>query len=297
LASEDRSFKSFNRVVSHVLEFRKSCLPLAFSIFLTINQSTNQLINYFRDSGIPILTFNLFSVTIYNMENSNEQFSKGKLIIMVCARFIPAFLVLSAMFLIPAGTFAYWEAWAYMAVLFIPMFFVFIYLIKKDPELLARRMKVKEKEEEQKLIIKLSYIPFLISFLLPGFDKRFGWSNMPLGVVVIADILVLLGYGIFFLVLKENPYASRIVEVEPKQTVITSGPYEKVRHPMYSGVLLLYIFTPLALGSYWAVIPAMFTIPVIVARILNEEEVLSRDLEGYEEYMQKTRYRLIPGIW
>jgi len=135
---------------------------------------------------------------------------------MVCARFIPGFLVLLAMFLIPAGTFAYGEAWLYMSTLFIPMFFVFIYLIKNEPDLLARRMKMKEKEAEQKLIIKLSYIPFLIAFLLPGFDKRFGWSHVPVGVVVISDILVLLGYGIFFLVIKENPYASRIVEVEPE---------------------------------------------------------------------------------
>jgi len=216
---------------------------------------------------------------------------------MVCARFIPGVIVLGAMFLIPAGTFGYWEAWTYIAVLFIPMFFVFIYLIKNEPELLARRMKMKEKETEQKLIIKLSYIPFLIAFLLPGFDRRFGWSNVPAVVVVIADILVLISYGIFFLVLKENPYASRIVEVEPEQTVITSGPYAKVRHPMYSVVLTMYLFSPLALGSYWAIIPMIFIIPLIVARILNEEEVLVRDLDGYEEYIQKTRYRLIPGIW
>ncbi len=231
------------------------------------------------------------------MGNTNKQISKGRLIIMVCARFIPGVIVLGAMFLIPAGTFGYWEAWTYIAVLFIPMFFVFIYLIKNEPELLARRMKMKEKETEQKLIIKLSYIPFLIAFLLPGFDRRFGWSNVPAVVVVIADILVLISYGIFFLVLKENPYASRIVEVEPEQTVITSGPYAKVRHPMYSVVLTMYLFSPLALGSYWAIIPMIFIIPLIVARILNEEEVLVRDLDGYEEYIQKTRYRLIPGIW
>ena len=216
---------------------------------------------------------------------------------MVCVRFIPGFFVLGGMFFLPAGTFAYWEAWTYIAVLFIPMFFVFIYLVKKEPELLARRMKMKEKEAEQKLIIKLSYIPFLVAFLLPGLDKRFGWSNVPVVVVLIADILVLISYGIFFLVIKENPYASRIVEVEPEQTVITSGPYAKVRHPMYSVVLTMYLFSPLALGSYWAIIPIIFIIPLIVARILNEEKVLLRDLDGYEEYMQKTRYRLIPGIW
>jgi protein-S-isoprenylcysteine O-methyltransferase Ste14 len=231
------------------------------------------------------------------MEKSNEQISKGNLIITVSIRLLTGIIVLAAMFFIPAGTFAYWEAWAYMSTLFIPMFFVFIYLIKNEPDLLARRMKMKEKEAEQKLIIKLSYIPFLISFLLPGFDNRFGWSNVPAVVVVISDISVLISYGIFFLVLKENPYASRIVEVEPEQKVITSGPYAKVRHPMYSVVLLMYILSPLALGSYWAIIPMILIIPVIVARILNEEKVLARDLDGYKEYMQKTRSRLFPGIW
>jgi protein-S-isoprenylcysteine O-methyltransferase Ste14 len=158
-------------------------------------------------------------------------------------------------------------------------------------------MKMKEKEREQKLIIKISYIPFFFAFLLPGFDKRFGWSDVPAAIVILADILVFISYCIFFLVLKENSYASRIVEVSPGQKVITSGPYAKVRHPMYSVVLSMYILSPLALGSYWAVIPIIFIIPVIVARIFNEEKVLTRDLNGYKEYTQKTRYRLIPGIW
>jgi len=231
------------------------------------------------------------------MEKSKEKISKSKLTVVVFIRLLTGIIALAGMFFLTAGTFAYPEAWLYMSTLFIPMFFVFIYLIKNDPDLLARRMKMKEKEKEQKLIIKISYIPFLIAFLLPGFDNRFEWSNVPEAVVIFADILVLISYGIFFLVLKENPYASRIVEVEPEQTVISSGPYAKVRHPMYSVVLLMYIFSPLALGSYWAIIPMILIIPVIVARILNEEKVLVRDLNGYKEYMQKTRYRLIPGIW
>jgi protein-S-isoprenylcysteine O-methyltransferase Ste14 len=177
------------------------------------------------------------------------------------------------------------------------MLLVLIYLLKNDPGLLERRMKMREREAEQKLIVKLSYFHFLLAFLLPGFDKRFGWSNVPAGAVVIADILVLLGYGTFFLVLRENRYASRIIEVEQGQKVISSGPYAMVRHPMYLGLLLLYIFSPLALGSYWAMIPAILIIPIIVARIRNEESVLARDLGGYQEYMQKIRYRLIPGIW
>ncbi len=228
---------------------------------------------------------------------SNTQISQAELIKMVIVRFLGALLVLSAMFFLPAGTWAYWEAWVYLAILFIPMLFVLIYLLKNEPELLVRRMRLREKEEQQKLIIKLSYIPFLLAYLLPGFDKRFGWSNVPVWVVVVADILVLLGYGLIFLVFRENRYASRIVEVEQGQTVISSGPYAVIRHPMYLGAILLYVLSPLALGSYWAMIPSILIIPVIVARIWNEESVLARDLKGYQEYMQKTRYRLIPGLW
>lgn len=215
----------------------------------------------------------------------------------VLSRFLMAILALGVLFFLPAGTFVYWQAWVYLVLLFGFMFSVLRYLLKNDPELLARRMKFKEKEAEQKLIIKLSYIPFFLAFVIPGFDIRFGWSNLPWGVVIAADILAFFGYIIVILVFRENRYASRVVEVEEEQTVIQSGPYARVRHPMYVGVLLLYIFSPLALGSWWAVLPALITIPVIVARILNEEKVLVRDLKGYPEYMQKVRWRLIPGIW
>ena len=228
---------------------------------------------------------------------SSTQISQAELIKLVIVRFLVVLLALSAMFFLPAGTWAYWEAWVYLAILFIPVFFVLIYLLKNEPELLVRRMRLREKEAQQKLIIKLSYIPFLLAYLLPGFDKRFGWSNMPVGVVVAADILVLLGYGLIVLVFRENRYASRIVEVEQGQNVISSGPYAMIRHPMYLGAILLYVLSPLALGSYWAMIPSILIIPVIVARIWNEESVLARDLKGYQEYMQKTRYRLIPGLW
>jgi len=216
---------------------------------------------------------------------------------MVYARLLVVIPVLLAMFFLPAGTFAYWEAWAYLAILFIPMFFVLTYLLKNEPELLERRMRMREKEAKQKLIIKLSYPYFLLAFLLPGFDKRFEWSNVPVVVVIAADILVLLGYGMIFLVFRENRYASRIIEVEQEQKVISSGPYAIVRHPMYLGVSIMYIFSPLALGSYWAMIPSLLIIPLLVVRIRNEESVLVRELKGYQEYLQKTKYRLFPGIW
>jgi len=228
---------------------------------------------------------------------SDRQLSQNELKKMAWLRLLVAISLLSAMFFLPAGTFAYWEAWGYLAVLFIPVLFVLNYLLKNDPELLERRMRMKEKEKRQKLIIKVSYIYFLLMFLLPGFDKRFGWSNVPVGVVVIADILVLLGYGMFFLVLRENRYASRTIEVVQEQKVIRSGPYAIVRHPMYLGLLLMYTFSPLALGSYWAMIPSMMMIPLLVARVWDEERLLLKDLVGYKEYTQETKYRLIPGVW
>jgi protein-S-isoprenylcysteine O-methyltransferase Ste14 len=201
------------------------------------------------------------------------------------------------MFFWPAGTFWYWQAWAYMAILFIPMLGAFAYLIRKDPELLERRMRAKEKERQQKTITSVGSLFLLGTYLLPGFDRRYGWSSVPAVVALSADILVLAGYGLFLRVLKENRYASRIVEVEKKQKVITTGPYAMVRHPMYVAVMIMFVFTPLALGSYWAVLPALLVILVLVARILNEEKVLLAELPGYREYMQRVKYRLIPGIW
>jgi protein-S-isoprenylcysteine O-methyltransferase Ste14 len=216
---------------------------------------------------------------------------------MAGTRLLIGISLLSAMFFLSAGTFAYWEAWVYLAVLFIPISLILSYFLKNDPELLERRMRMKEKEKSQKLIVKISYLYFFLTFLLPGFDKRFGWSDVPVVVVIIADILVMFGYGIFSLVLRENRYASRIIEVEKDQKVISSGPYAIVRHPMYLGILIMYTFSPLALGSYWAIIPAIMIIPILVARVWNEEHILAKELNGYQKYMQKTKYRLIPGIW
>ena len=201
------------------------------------------------------------------------------------------------MFFVPAGTIAYWEAWVVLAILVIPMGLGFIYWFRKDPGLLERRSKTSEKETEQKLIIQLLSLLFVLTFLVPGFDRRFGWSDVPWLVVLLADILLLCGYGICFLVVSQNRFASRTVETEHGQHVISTGLYAIVRHPMYSGVALMCLSLPVALGSYWAIIPAVLIIPVLVARIVNEERVLLKDLEGYQEYVQKTRYRLIPGVW
>ena len=220
-----------------------------------------------------------------------------QLIRLTYVRFISGIPVLGLAFFLPAGTFNYWEAWVYLVILFVPMFFMMQYLIKNDPALLERRMRTKEKASEQSLIIKLSYIYFIITFLLPGFDKRFGWSNTPIWLIVVAEAFVLLGYIMVVWVFRMNSYASRTVEVDEEQKVIDSGPYGIVRHPMYVGVTTLYALSPLALGSYWSLIPSMLIIPIIVARILSEEKILVKYLPGYTEYQQRVKYRLIPFVW
>jgi protein-S-isoprenylcysteine O-methyltransferase Ste14 len=215
----------------------------------------------------------------------------------VLVRLILGIIILGCIFFIPAGTLRYWEAWVWLGILFIPMFLAFMYLIKKFPEIIERRMQMREKEKPQKLIITISIFTSLIAFIIPGLDHRFGWSNVSTSVVVIADLCVLAGYLFFFRVLRENAYASRIIEVAEDQPVIQTGPYAVVRHPMYVAVLVMYGLSPLALGSWWAML-AMIPLPVtLIFRILNEEKVLIQDLPGYQEYTQKVRYRLIPYIW
>jgi protein-S-isoprenylcysteine O-methyltransferase Ste14 len=199
--------------------------------------------------------------------------------------------------LLPAWKWDYWQGWLYLLILYIPIFFVLYYLLKNDPALLQRRMRMREKESVQRRIIVLSLVYFLVAFTLPGLDVRFGWSKVPSWVSLVADVLVLIGYMTFVWVLTINSYLSRVVEVEAGQKVVSSGPYAIVRHPMYAGISLMYVATPVALGSFWALIPAIFIVPLLVARLRNEEQVLLRDLPGYAEYTQKVKYRLLPGIW
>lgn len=206
-------------------------------------------------------------------------------------------IILGLLILIPAGTFNYWQVYLYFIILLVPMIFVLFYFLKKDPVFLERRTKAKEKEKEQIIIQIVFTLIFVSGFVIPGLDKRFGWSNVPVLIVIIADIVIFLGYLLIFFVFKQNSYASRIVQVEKDQKVISTGLYSIVRHPMYLGVIIMYIPTPIALGSYWGLIP-MATIPLaLVLRIMNEEKVLCKDLPGYKDYRQRTRYRLIPFIW
>ena len=209
--------------------------------------------------------------------------------------FLPVFLGL--LILLPAGTFNYWQVYIYFAILIVPMLFVLFYFLRRDPKFLERRMKAKEKEKQQILISIFSSFIFLAGLIITGLDQRFTWSDVPLYLIISADVIILMGYLIIFFVFKQNSFASRIIEVNENQKIITTGLYAIVRHPMYIGVLIMFIPTPIALGSYWGLIPFALLLVSLVLRILNEEKVLSDNLKGYKEYCQKTRYRLIPFIW
>ncbi len=211
--------------------------------------------------------------------------------------FVAAFAAIAAFFFVPAGSLAYWQAWVYLAILFIPMLFVAAYLLKNDPALVERRFKLREKRKAQKKIVDWTHLWFFVGFLIPGLDYRFGWSHVPLSVVVAADVLVFVGYALNFLVLKENSYASHVVEVVKGQKVISTGPYAVVRHPMYSAVSLLLLATPLALGS-WIAFAFFAPMPFVIAfRALDEEKMLRQKLRGYEAYCGRVRYRIVPFVW
>jgi len=222
---------------------------------------------------------------------------RRRLMPVVIRRWGAAFLLLGLILFLPAGTIHYWQAWVFMATLALPALLVVIHYMKTDPELIERRMRMREKEREQQLLIKLSYPLFLLAFILPGLDHRFGWSTVPLAVALAADGIIFCGYLLFVLVLKENRYASRVVEVAQDQPVISTGPYAVVRHPMYVSLLLIYLASPIALGSWWTMAASCWIILVLVQRIRNEEDVLARSLPGYQAYTRITRFRLLPGVW
>jgi protein-S-isoprenylcysteine O-methyltransferase Ste14 len=212
-------------------------------------------------------------------------------------RFVIAIVVMIAVIFIPAGSFLFWNGWLYLAIIIIPAAIGITLVYRTNPDVLQRRMQYREKRNQQKWIIGLSYPFFILIFIIPGLDYRFGWSHIPPGIVIAGMIMVLVGYSLFFYVIYTNQFASRVVEVTENQKVIQTGPYALVRHPMYLAVILMYTITPIVLGSWWALIPATSVIPVLVFRILDEEKVLRKDLTGYIEYCQKVRCRIFPGIW
>lgn len=212
-------------------------------------------------------------------------------------RTVISLVIVAAFLFLPAGSLRYWQGWAFMAVWFLPMIIASPYFLKNDPQLVERRLQTKEKSKEQKTIIRLAQPIVFVNLLVPGLDYRFGWSYVPLWITIVSEALVLTGYTITFWVMKENSFASRTVQVMEGQRVITTGPYRLVRHPMYFGAVLMLLFTPMALGSWWALPGFVLVGVLIVLRLLNEESVLSKELPGYSEYCLQTRYRLIPLVW
>jgi protein-S-isoprenylcysteine O-methyltransferase Ste14 len=224
-------------------------------------------------------------------------YTKKQLINKASARFIPGIIIISALLFIPAGSIKFWNAWIFMGVIFIPMLFVIVYLITRDPELLFKRMNTNEKEKTQKKVVLLTSIIFLSAFIIAGLDYRFQWSAVPWPVVVISAIIVLTGYILFFMVMRQNSYASRVVEIQEKQKVIDSGLYGIVRHPMYSAAILMFMFMPLVLGSFYALIPMIIFPFQMSTRMKNEELILEKGLDGYIEYKKKVRYKIFPFLW
>lgn len=220
-----------------------------------------------------------------------------KLLFTVLSRLIAGVVMFALLFFLPAGTWRYWQAWMYIGILIIPMFFVLAYFMKHDPALLERRMRMREERKEQRRIIQASGIGFVLMYLLPGFDIRYGWSNMPAWVSIPAGVVMFLSYMLVFRTMQVNSFLSRVIEVAENQKVIDTDVYGIVRHPMYVGMIVLYVISPIVLGSWWAVIPALIIIPVIFFRILDEEKALEQELPGYVEYKQKVKYRLIPFVW
>ena len=201
---------------------------------------------------------------------------------------------------LPAGTAQYWQAWAFLAVVFGASLLITLYLMKKDPALLKRRLSggpSTEKERTQKIIMFFTTIGFIALLVVPALDYRFKWSSVPLYMVMAGDILTALGFYIVFLVYKENTFTSATIEVACDQKVISTGPYAIVRHPMYAGSLLYLLGMPFALGSYWGLLVLAATMPFLIWRLFDEERFLSRNLPGYTEYCAKVRWRLMPGVF
>ena len=209
-------------------------------------------------------------------------------------------VVMGLLLFIPAGTLRYWQAWVYLGIFFGASALTTAFLIHRDPALLERRMRggpTAEKRPVERLIMVFTSIGFIALLVVPALDYRFQWSNVPLWAVVAGDVLVIVGFYFIFLVYRENTFTSATIEVAPGQTVISTGPYAVVRHPMYASALLYLGGTPLALGSYWGLVPFAALLPFLMWRLFDEEKFLSETLPGYVEYQRKVRHRLVPGIW
>ena len=209
-------------------------------------------------------------------------------------------VMLGLMIFLPAWTLDYWQAWILVAIFFACTLAVTLYLMKNDPKLLERRVKAgvgAEQERSQNIIQAFAALVFIAIFVVSALDHRFSWSTVPPYLIALGDFLIVLGFYLVFLVFKENTFASGTIEVGAEQKVIATGPYALVRHPMYVGALVMLVGVPLALGSLWGLLAIVPMVVVLVARLLDEEKFLAKNLAGYEEYQGKVRHRLVPLIW
>ncbi|OUM68390.1 hypothetical protein PIROE2DRAFT_58145 [Piromyces sp. E2] len=221
----------------------------------------------------------------------------SKLLIQAITKFFFGVILIGLLIFMPAWTVTYWQGWLLMGVLFIPMFLAGLVMFGKSPELLERRLSSKEKEEEQKTVVRLSGIMFLAAFIVAGLNYRFKWIELPTIIPIMATVVFLIGYVLYAEVLRENTYLSRTIEVHENQKVIDTGLYGIVRHPMYMSTLILFFAMPLILGSLLSFFIMLVYIPIINKRLKNEEKVLEANLIGYQDYMKKVKYRVIPFVW
>lgn len=212
-------------------------------------------------------------------------------------KFVLGVIVIGILLFLPAGSFQYWNAWLFMGILFVPMFLAGIVMMIKNPQLLKKRLYAKEKQTEQRLVVKLSGLMFVAGFVIAGLNFRFQWIVLPAQVVWIGAVFFLLSYLLYAEVLRENTYLSRTVEVQEGQKVIDTGLYGIVRHPMYSATIVLFLSMPLVLGSVISFVIFLIYPVIIAKRIKNEEEVLAKELEGYAAYQKKVKYKIIPFLW
>ena len=220
-----------------------------------------------------------------------------KLFMQAVTKYLLGVVLVGLLIFLPAGTFSFFNGWLFMGILFIPMFFAGMVMMIKNPNLLKIRLGAKEKQEEQSIVVKLSGVMFLAGFIIAGLGYRYGWYTLPKTIVIGAAVVFLFAYILYAEVLRENTYLSRTIEIQENQKVIDTGLYGIIRHPMYSVTLLLFLSMPLVLGSIYSFLIFMLYPFIIAKRIKGEEEFLERELNGYREYKQKVKYRLIPFIW
>jgi protein-S-isoprenylcysteine O-methyltransferase Ste14 len=209
-------------------------------------------------------------------------------------------VVMGLLLFVPAGTIRYWQAWVYLAIFFGGSAATTLFLARRDPALLERRLKggpIAEKRRAQRLVMVFTSLAFVALLVVPALDHRHGWSAVPLPAVLAGDVLVALGMSLIVRVYRENTYASATIEIAQDQQVISTGPYAIVRHPMYASASLYLLGTPLALGSYWGLVPLAVMLPFLIWRLRDEERLLAQSLPGYVEYQRTVRHRLVPGIW